>query len=301
MKIAVYTIAKNESENVISWANSNREADVRLVCDTGSTDDTIALLRDNDVEVINIAVQPWRFDVARQTSLNLLPADVDVCIWQDLDELLLPGWRNELENVWTPGTTIANHRYRHNGNSWQWHSKIHARHGCIWTGVVHETLKWHIPEQQVWAHNVWLDEHQTKSKDRSFYLKLIEQKIAEGDKNWRTFFFMAGELAAAGDANKSLMFREQSFELCDEGPVVRSYIARHIALSYSNINDTINATKWFKTSVFESPEREALYYYSKFCKATGDEDLADMLMMQCRKCNTRRDGFTYDSRAWEEL
>jgi hypothetical protein len=40
LKIAVYTIALNESAHVERWANSAADADYRIVADTGSTDDT---------------------------------------------------------------------------------------------------------------------------------------------------------------------------------------------------------------------------------------------------------------------
>jgi glycosyltransferase involved in cell wall biosynthesis len=41
MKIAIYTIALNESQFVESWYNSAKEADYLLIADTGSTDETV--------------------------------------------------------------------------------------------------------------------------------------------------------------------------------------------------------------------------------------------------------------------
>jgi hypothetical protein len=40
MKIAVYALAKNEQKHCLEWADSCREADLRIVTDTGSTDGT---------------------------------------------------------------------------------------------------------------------------------------------------------------------------------------------------------------------------------------------------------------------
>lgn len=37
MKIAVYTIAKNEKQFVEEWYNSAKDADYLLIADTGST------------------------------------------------------------------------------------------------------------------------------------------------------------------------------------------------------------------------------------------------------------------------
>jgi glycosyltransferase involved in cell wall biosynthesis len=43
-KICVYAICKNEEKHIDRWINSLKEADKIVVLDTGSTDNTIALL-----------------------------------------------------------------------------------------------------------------------------------------------------------------------------------------------------------------------------------------------------------------
>lgn len=298
LKIAVYTICKNEESFVDRWANSNSDADLRVVCDTGSSDSTVEKLRAHGVTVYNISVQPWRFDVARGTALNLLPADVDICIWQDLDEELLPGWRAELEKHWTDDATIANHRYRHNNGPWQWHSKIHARHGCIWTGAVHETLKWHRPEKAVWVNEFYLDEHQDTAKNRTSYLKLLERKIAEGDHNWRTYYFLSNDYQSAGMMDLAIETRIKSYKACADGAVVNSYIARNIARNYSNIGNTALAERWFNTSIDQSPERESLFSYAEYFYNTKDWDRCYIFAKRCINTTDRRDGFTYDEKAW---
>lgn len=56
-------------------------------------------------------ITPWRFDVARNKSLNLLPDDVDICVCTDLDEVFNKGWRKELEKNWTQDTTRLSYIY----------------------------------------------------------------------------------------------------------------------------------------------------------------------------------------------
>ena len=53
----------------------------------------------------------WLARVARNLSLELVPADADVCLSIDLDEVLVPGWRAIVERAWTPGTTHLTYRY----------------------------------------------------------------------------------------------------------------------------------------------------------------------------------------------
>lgn len=295
LKIAIYTICKNEQHNVAAWAASNLAADYRLVCDTGSTDDTVTELQAHGVTVVPISVMPWRFDMARGTSLNLLPADIDVCIWQDLDERLLPGWREEIERHWQPDVTTANHKYRNNSNPWQWHSKIHARHGCHWTGAVHETLRWHKPENIIWLENVYLDEHQDTGKDRSSYQDLLRIKIAEGDRNWKTYYFLANELS--GQA--SIDVRKQSYDACCDGDMVQSYIAKNIAREYAALANNVQAQQWFNTACGHGNERETWFAVAEYWHQCRDWSQAYVAARRCMSITEKRNGFTQDPRAWD--
>ena len=107
MKVSVYAICKNESRFVGRWMDSMSEADGVYVLDTGSEDDTAALLRARGASVECEVISPWRFDAARNRALELVPEDTDICVSTDLDEFFHPGWRALLEAAWTPGTTRA--------------------------------------------------------------------------------------------------------------------------------------------------------------------------------------------------
>lgn len=298
MKIAIYTIVKNEEHNVDKWAESNKEADYRLVCDTGSTDSTVEKLEQHNVNVFKIKVDPWRFDIARNTSLNLLPDDIDVCIWQDMDEELLPGWREQIEKNWDSDATIYNHRYRHNKGNWQWHSKIHKRHNCSWTGPIHETLKWSIPEKTVWLHDFYLDETQDTTKDRSNYLKLLIKKIEEGDRDWRTYYFIANEYQSV-DLQKSIEYRIKSFDEIDNtDTIIKSFAARNIAKQYFFIQDIETAEKWFKISIDNSNERESAFCFAEFLYHQNRWDECYVIAKKCLSITEQRNGFTFEPAAW---
>ena len=100
-KICVYAICKNEEKFIERWVNSMKEADKIYVLDTGSTDKSVELLKKLGVEVKEEVITPWRFDVARNKSLEMLPQDTDICVCTDLDEVFNPGWREKLEEIWT--------------------------------------------------------------------------------------------------------------------------------------------------------------------------------------------------------
>ena len=119
MKISVYAICKNESAFVSAWVRSMSEADEIVVLDTGSTDDSVDLLRSLGVKVERRLINPWRFDIARNISLSLVSPDTDICVCTDLDEVFEEGWRGKLENAWLKGVTQARYNYiwSHNLNT----------------------------------------------------------------------------------------------------------------------------------------------------------------------------------------
>lgn len=68
-----------------------KEADEIVVLDTGSTDDTVEKLRAKGVKVEIKEIKPWRFDVARNESLKLVPEDCNILVCTDLDEIFESG------------------------------------------------------------------------------------------------------------------------------------------------------------------------------------------------------------------
>jgi glycosyltransferase involved in cell wall biosynthesis len=92
VKIAVYAISKNEAMFVERFCSAV-DADLILIADTGSTDNTVELAKQHGAQVPEICITPWRFDDARNAALALLPRDIDVCVSLDLDEELQPDIR----------------------------------------------------------------------------------------------------------------------------------------------------------------------------------------------------------------
>ena len=101
-KVCIYAICKNEAKFVEKWLENMSEADYIVVLDTGSTDETYELLK-NDPRVTRVEqeiINPWRFDVARNRSMELVPEDADILVCTDFDELFEPGWAQTLRDNW---------------------------------------------------------------------------------------------------------------------------------------------------------------------------------------------------------
>lgn len=257
MKTVIYTIAKNEEKFVERFmANLKGEADEVHVTDTGSTDKTVQALQDLGAIVHHTAVDPWRFDVPRNTSLSFVPLDTDICVCIDLDEVFDPGWRAGVEAAWVPGTTRLRYKYAwsHNPDGTPaltfWYDKIHARNDYRWVKPVHEILHRAVePEVQAYADDrVLLHHWPDNTKSRGSYLGLLELATREEPDDDRSCHYLG---------------REYSFYAMYDKAIAE--LTRHLALPRA---------KW-------KPERAAsMRILSKSYKATGDGDKALSYVMQ---------------------
>lgn len=199
LRVAVYAICKNESNFVPRWMASMAEADGIFVLDTGSEDDTLQRLEALGAQVTQEVISPWRFDVARNRSLALVPEDYDLCVCTDLDEVFHPGWRAAMEKAFQGGVNRLHYRY-----TWSftpegregvvfWIEKAHARHGFRWVHPVHEVLQCDRPEKTADAPGVQLDHHPDPAKSRGQYLPLLELSVKEAPEDDRNMHYLGRE------------------------------------------------------------------------------------------------------------
>jgi tetratricopeptide (TPR) repeat protein len=261
MKIAVYTIALNEDQFVKPWYDSAKDADYLLIADTGSTDETKLLAQSLGINVIDISIKPWRFDDARNASLACLPNDIDYCIALDMDEVLIPGWREALEAVPTQ-TTRPRYKY-----TWNWNEdgspglqyggdKIHSRHGYRWKHPVHEVMHTdRIVEVQNWI-DLEIHHHADNTKPRSQYMPLLAQSVQEDPLDDRNAFYYARELFFYGNFEESIKEFKRHLSLPKavwkpERAASMRYIAK---MSTGNEKE-----EWLKNAVREAPDRREAY------------------------------------------
>ena len=263
LKIVVYAIAKNEAQFARRWMESMGEADEIVVLDTGSTDGTPALLRELGAQVTEETITPWRFDAARNRSLELVDEDADICVCTDLDEVFHPGWRALLEKAWRPGYSQAVYRYtwnfRPDGSEGVvfWYEKIHARHGFCWTHPVHEVLTWvgkGKPGPRVTVEGIQLDHLADPTKSRAQYLGLLELSVKEApddDRNvhylGREYFFYRRWDDCIRTLKRHLSMPSATWK--DE----RAASMRYIAKCYIHKGQKNVAEGWFYRAIAEAP------------------------------------------------
>lgn len=260
MKVCVYAISKNEEKFVGRWVNSMKEADEIYVLDTGSTDNTIEALKKFNVNVTVKKIDPWRFDVARNESLKLVPEDADICVCTDLDEVFEEGWRKKLEAVWNSNTTRARYNYNwsfdENGEPAVnfYIEKMHIRNGYQWTHPVHEVLTYEGEEHTITIPNITLNHYPDASKSRSNYLPLLELSVKEDPEDDRNMHYLGREYMyykkwneAIDTLIKHLHLKRATWK--DE----RAASMRFIARSYTALERFEEARMWLDKAIEEAP------------------------------------------------
>ena len=261
LKICVYAISKNEEKFVQRWVDSMNEADAIYVLDTGSTDNTINLLKNNNVIVKKEIINPWRFDVARNKSLEMIPDDFDICVCTDLDEVLEKGWRDELEKNWNKQINRA--RYNYNWSLDEsgkplvsfYTDKIHQRHNYKWIHPVHEVLTYmDNNEKIITLENIVLNHYPDTTKSRNSYLPLLELSVNEDPEDDRNMHYLGREYMYYGKWNqcidtliKHLNLKKALWK--DE----RCASMRFIARSYKNLKRYDEARMWLDKAINEAP------------------------------------------------
>jgi glycosyltransferase involved in cell wall biosynthesis len=262
-KIAVYTIALNEEKHVERWYESSKDADYHFMLDTGSQDDTVNIAKNLGIVTATATISPWRFDVARNTALSLLPKDIDYCISMDMDEIIMPGWRKELENAFLQGATLPKITFTFSFNpdgspAYQFGAtRIHARNGYTWKHPIHEGIvPYQIQEKQVRT-NIEMQHHPDKNKSRAQYLPMLEWAVKEDPDNARMAFYYGRELMYYGKTSQAI--QQLSYFL--NMPSATWKGDRSDAMIYISkcSSDLLEAERWAYMAINEVPERREGY------------------------------------------
>ena len=249
LRIGVYALSKNEAKHCQAWAESCSDADVRVVTDTGSTDDTVGILLASGVTVATGNVVPWRWDDAHNLSLHHLPSDLDVAVRLDLDERILPGWREAIERAWVDGVNSLAYRY-----VWSWKEdgregcvfycdRVHARSGYRWSAATHEGLiSWAATKRQAIAEGMEIHHFRDAGKRHSTDLSLLRVAVAEAPTDARARWYLARELDYAAMPEAVTVFTEY---LSMPGGTVteRAYARRCLARLTSDVGQLVAAAR----------------------------------------------------------
>lgn len=310
MKVVVYAICKNEIQFARRWMDSMGEADAVYVLDTGSTDGTPACLEELGAQVTTAVIDPWRFDTARNRSLELVPPETDICVCTDLDEVFQPGWRAQVEQAWKPGTDRLLYRYtwsfQPDGREGMvfWYDKIHRRQGCRWVNPVHEVLRFEGgAPQAVYADGVRLEHHPDPEKSRSQYLELLELAVQEEPENDRNVHYLGREYFFYGRWDDCIATLQRHLSMptavwADE----RAASMRYIAKAYQQKSAPEQARAWFLRAAAQAPHlREPWMDLALMCYRQENWDGVLYFTGAALAITVRPDTYISEADAWGPL
>ena len=300
LKVVVYTICRDEKQFVERFMETCKDADGVYVLDTGSTDGTPDALKalGANVEVVPFdkwntleeydklvteGRNPWRFDVARNLSIDMCPEDADVLICIDLDEVLVPGWRQIVEQAWTPGVNHMSYLF-----SWSmtapypngkpvnpfWYEKFHSRHGYMWVQPVHEQLcsEHGFQDVRAWVKTCLVHHYADPAKSRGQYLNLLELSVREAPHSMLARFYLGREYSFKGRHDDCINSHKILLAMpdCTE-PRTRGNACNQIAACYGAKGDKKEQFNWLLRATIECPhQREAWVELAFYCQVTGD-------------------------------
>ena len=310
--VFVYAICKNERKFAERWYESVKEADGIVVLDTGSTDGTAEFFESCEkVQLYRENIQPWRFDTARNRSLDHVPQDADICVCIDLDEVLHPGWREKIEAAWKKDVGRLKYRYTWNfnadgtENTVFYIDKIHARHGYRWVHPVHEVLRWVgcTEPQTVLVEGVQVDHHADTQKPRSQYLPLLELAVREKPEDDRNVHYLGREYLFYRRWDDCINMLKRHLALptatwADERCASQRYIAQACLAK----GDSAQAESWLLRACAEAPYlREPWAETARFYYEKGDDFACVAAAKRCLSITERTDTYITLASVWGSL
>jgi len=296
VRITVASIMLDEPiEFIQRWADSSKDADYRILVDTGSSGEQVTYARHLGVDVYEIRVTPWRFDVARNAALALVP-DCDTVVNLDVDEVLEPGWRDSLEAA----GPAPRHSYHY-----QWSpdvsflgDKIHSRYGWVWKHPCHETL---YPadshrSDRVQPTSLAITHLPDDTKSRESYLPLLALAVKESPDDDRMAHYYARELFFRGqwDLARREFMRHLSMPAA-RWPAERAQSYRYIA----KMDDY--PEKWLLKAAAEDPSRREVWVdLARWAAGQHFDELAAGYAERAMAITQRTGDYMSESDAWDD-
>lgn len=285
-KVIIAAICKNEQHNAKDWVKQLSNADAICVLDTGSTDNTVSILT-HELGILGIpffvaqekfeAVDFAEFRNALLNHINKSFSDYDYVFYLDLDERVLPNWKEQLGDA--TSSKIAVHRFEKPDNHLTILERIFANNPGKWVYPLHECF--------------WFDD-ENKNADITDYpnlqifhfTEITQQKnelyssiiLDNLDKNPQHFlYFYLESIYSAKQYSKFLDAWEKfKFEIEDTIPFrFRHLLYRFAIVSNIKIRHEI---KWDLVEKFlQIKNKSTLYFLSKCCSFCGDYENARRL------------------------
>jgi glycosyltransferase involved in cell wall biosynthesis len=197
MDITLYAIAKNEEKNVEKFIEISKKFTNTVVVDTGSTDNTVQLLKDAGIEVYEHPQTREEFDFAKARNQALSYVKTDWAFSLDFNEGLDEFFPEGLGAIAEEFTVFNHERYDKVGDEEPTlgqasYIRFHRTKNYIWVNAVHETPTF-VPTEE-YLNEVAVDitikitKNIQPSVDKQlFYLSICEREF---EKNPTSVYYL---------------------------------------------------------------------------------------------------------------
>lgn len=219
MNVTLYAIAKNEEKNIEKFIENSKKFSHTVVVDTGSTDNTVQLLRDAGIEVYEHPQRKEEFDfsVARNQALSYVKTDWAFSL--DFNEDVSEFYPDNLDFVADDLTSFKHLRFDDHGNgdpqqSQEIHVRFHRTKNYEWANAVHEVPHFKQSEQFPNESSVESSIKITKKIKSSvskelFYLDICERELKKDSTNWYYIWFIFNHYFKTQNLSKALEYGQE--------------------------------------------------------------------------------------------
>lgn len=276
IKIAIYAITAGEPNQFIDrWLESVKPADYICVLVTKEEDPNWYYFNEKKKKYPNLIVQqktikPWRFDVARNKSMRLIPQDATLAFSTDIDEVVNPDFFTDIKQLVSQHPDFEKIHYKFawsidiqdNPKKVFWYDRIIKPGNWIWKYPVHEGL--HPLTNEADSHHYYLDENKIylrhypdDSKSRSSYLPLLELRFQENPTDSYSGFYLAREYSFNGVWDKMLQTAIQSYVMINRNHQQQEMLAplaRFIGDAFYKLGIRDEAEHWYQKAIELDPQ-----------------------------------------------
>lgn len=204
MNVTLYAICKNEEKNVEKFIKNSKRFSHTVVVDTGSTDNTVQLLRDAGITVYEHAQTRKKFDFAKARNQALSYVETDWAFSLDFSEDIEGVFLEGLENFSEELTMFQHQRYdKENEDSEPVlsntaHTRFHRVKNYTWDYAVHEQPRFvatedHPKESKVDTTFKIIKTTNDSVDKQLFYLSIAEREFKKNPKStyylWYIFLY----------------------------------------------------------------------------------------------------------------
>jgi glycosyltransferase involved in cell wall biosynthesis len=249
MKVTLYAIAKNEEKNIERFLKNAKKFDDAIVVDTGSTDNTVQLLKDAGIEVYEHPQTREEFDFskARNKALSYVKTDwaFSLDFNEDIDDLFIQG----LYVICNDFTAFKHIRYdkiedQEPTVGQASHIRLHRTKNYSWINAVHETpmfipTEFHSEEVTVDT-TIKITKNIEPSIDKQlFYLSICEREYKNNPENTYYLWFIFKHYYDVNNYSKSIQLGKEYLNISKPyfDPIrVEVFIMTSIAMVFESQN-----------------------------------------------------------------